>query len=198
MVEGKEGRKGIEERKRINKGRKEGRKEDRKEKESMSEGNSIQAQPSYGSSSPPLGKIGGLNKLPSVSQLINPQQRNTLTPTSIPDSMGANIPMMGGHMTMAGDMNGLSPTQTLAPPLSMPSTSHCTPPPPYPTDCSIVRLRTRIGFSHSLRGPPVEARTVPASQGQGLCGWLRTTLLPGLAILPPRNGTPPRGQLPAA
>uniref|UniRef100_A0A670ZMT5 Cellular tumor antigen p53 n=1 Tax=Pseudonaja textilis TaxID=8673 RepID=A0A670ZMT5_PSETE len=100
--------------------------------------NSLQAQPSYGSSSPPLGKISGMNKLPSVSQLINPQQRNTLTPTSMPDSMGANIPMMGAHMTMAGDMNGLSPTQTLAPPLSMPSTSHCTPPPPYPTDCSIV------------------------------------------------------------
>ncbi|ETE57813.1 Tumor protein 63, partial [Ophiophagus hannah] len=52
--------------------------------------NSLQAQPSYGSSSPPLGKISGMNKLPSVSQLINPQQRNTLTPTSIPDSMGAN------------------------------------------------------------------------------------------------------------
>lgn len=40
---------------------------------------------------------------------------------------------------MAGDMNGLSPTQALPPPLSMPSTSHCTPPPPYPTDCSLVR-----------------------------------------------------------
>ncbi|XP_015682018.1 tumor protein 63 [Protobothrops mucrosquamatus] len=112
--------------------------------------NSIQAQPSYGSNSPPLGKMGGLNKLPSVSQLINPQQRNTLTPTSIPDSMGANIPMMGGHMTMAGDMNGLSPTQTLAPPLSMPSTSHCTPPPPYPTDCSIVSFLARLGCSSCL------------------------------------------------
>uniref|UniRef100_A0A8C5SHV8 Cellular tumor antigen p53 n=1 Tax=Laticauda laticaudata TaxID=8630 RepID=A0A8C5SHV8_LATLA len=53
--------------------------------------NSLQAQPSYGTSSPPLGKISSMNKLPSVSQLINPQQRNTLTPTSIPDSMGANI-----------------------------------------------------------------------------------------------------------
>lgn len=49
------------------------------------------------------------------------------------------VPMMGTHMAMTGDMNGLSPTQALPPPLSMPSTSHCTPPPPYPTDCSIVR-----------------------------------------------------------
>lgn len=50
-----------------------------------------------------------------------------------------SVPMMGTHMPMAGDMNGLSPTQALPPPLSMPSTSHCTPPPPYPTDCSLVR-----------------------------------------------------------
>ncbi|XP_053168279.1 tumor protein 63 isoform X2 [Hemicordylus capensis] len=109
--------------------------------------NSIQAQSSYGSSSPPLGKMNSMNKLPSVSQLINPQQRNALTPTTIPDGMGANIPMMGAHMAMAGDMNGLSPTQTLPPPLSMPSTSHCTPPPPYPTDCSIVSFLARLGCS---------------------------------------------------
>ncbi|XP_028587667.1 tumor protein 63 isoform X3 [Podarcis muralis] len=109
--------------------------------------NSIQSQSSYGSTSPPLGKMNSMNKLPSVSQLINPQQRNALTPTSMPDSMGANIPMMGAHMAMAGDMNGLSPTQTLPPTLSMPSTSHCTPPPPYPTDCSIVSFLARLGCS---------------------------------------------------
>uniref|UniRef100_A0AAY4CVL0 Cellular tumor antigen p53 n=1 Tax=Denticeps clupeoides TaxID=299321 RepID=A0AAY4CVL0_9TELE len=40
----------------------------------------IPSQPTYGSSSPPQSK----NKLPSVSQLINPQQRNTLTPVSVP------------------------------------------------------------------------------------------------------------------
>ncbi|XP_044312135.1 tumor protein 63 isoform X2 [Varanus komodoensis] len=112
--------------------------------------NAIQSPSSYGSSSPPLGKMNSMNKLPSVSQLINPQQRNALTPTTIPDSMGANIPMMGTHMAMAGDMNGLSPTQTLPPPLSMPSTSHCTPPPPYPTDCSIVSFLARLGCSSCL------------------------------------------------
>ncbi|XP_059711481.1 tumor protein 63 isoform X5 [Haemorhous mexicanus] len=101
---------------------------------------SMQSQSSYGSNSPPLSKMNSMNKLPSVSQLINPQQRNALTPTTIPDSMGTNIPMMGTHMAMTGDMNGLSPTQALPPPLSMPSTSHCTPPPPYPSDCSIVRI----------------------------------------------------------
>ncbi|XP_054242260.1 tumor protein 63 isoform X2 [Indicator indicator] len=108
---------------------------------------SMQSQSSYGSNSPPLGKMNSMNKLPSVSQLINPQQRNALTPTTIPDGMGTNIPMMGAHMAMTGDMNGLSPTQALPPPLSMPSTSHCTPPPPYPTDCSIVSFLARLGCS---------------------------------------------------
>uniref|UniRef100_A0A8D0H305 Tumor protein 63 (p63) n=1 Tax=Sphenodon punctatus TaxID=8508 RepID=A0A8D0H305_SPHPU len=109
--------------------------------------NSMQSQSSYGSNSPPLGKMNSMNKLPSVSQLINPQQRNTLTPTTIPDGMGGNIPMMGAHMAMTSDMNGLSPTQALPPPLSMPSTSHCTPPPPYPSDCSIVSFLARLGCS---------------------------------------------------
>lgn len=41
---------------------------------------SVPSQPSYGSCSPTHGKV---NKLPSVSQLMNPQQRNTLTPSSM-------------------------------------------------------------------------------------------------------------------
>ncbi|ELW50906.1 Tumor protein 63 [Tupaia chinensis] len=111
---------------------------------------SMQSQSSYGNSSPPLNKMTSMNKLPSVSQLINPQQRNALTPTTIPDGMGANIPMMGTHMPMAGDVNGLSPTQALPPSLSLPPTSHCTPPPPYPTDCSIVSFLARLGCSSCL------------------------------------------------
>uniref|UniRef100_A0A452T9V3 Cellular tumor antigen p53 n=1 Tax=Ursus maritimus TaxID=29073 RepID=A0A452T9V3_URSMA len=51
---------------------------------------SMQSQSTYGNSSPPLNKMNSMNKLPSVSQLINPQQRNALTPTAIPDGMGAN------------------------------------------------------------------------------------------------------------
>ncbi|KAI5255581.1 Tumor Protein 63 [Manis pentadactyla] len=50
----------------------------------------MQSQSSYGNSSPPLNKMNSMNKLPSVSQLINPQQHNALTPTTIPDGMGAN------------------------------------------------------------------------------------------------------------
>lgn len=50
----------------------------------------MQSQSSYGNSSPPLSKMNSMNKLPSVSQLINPQQRNALTPTTMPEGMGAN------------------------------------------------------------------------------------------------------------
>ncbi|XP_069830518.1 tumor protein 63 isoform X3 [Dendropsophus ebraccatus] len=111
---------------------------------------SLQAQPSFGSASPPLGKMNSMNKLPSVSQLMNPQQRNSLTPNAMADGMGSNIPMMSAHMPMAGDLNGLSPPQTLPPSLSMTTTSHCTPPPPYPTDCSISSFLARLGCSSCL------------------------------------------------
>ncbi|XP_068137313.1 tumor protein 63 isoform X5 [Hyperolius riggenbachi] len=111
---------------------------------------SIQAQPSFGSVSPPLSKMNSMNKLPSVSQLMNPQQRNSLTPNTMSDGMGSNINMMGAHMSLPGDLNGLSPPQTLPPSLSMASTSHCTPPPPYPTDCSIASFLARLGCSSCL------------------------------------------------
>ncbi|XP_075058404.1 tumor protein 63 isoform X3 [Mixophyes fleayi] len=111
---------------------------------------SLQGQPSFGSASPPLSKMNSMNKLPSVSQLMNPQQRNSLTPNAMSDGMGSNIPMMSAHMPMTGDLNGLSPPQTLPPSLSMASTSHCTPPPPYPTDCSISSFLARLGCSSCL------------------------------------------------
>uniref|UniRef100_A0AAR2JMF2 Cellular tumor antigen p53 n=1 Tax=Pygocentrus nattereri TaxID=42514 RepID=A0AAR2JMF2_PYGNA len=78
-------------------------------------------QPAFGSSSPPHGKV---NKLPSVSQLINPQQRNTLTPSSMAGGLTdipppAVTPMMSGHIPMNTDMSSLSPTHALQPQLSM-------------------------------------------------------------------------------
>ncbi|XP_043926141.1 tumor protein 63 isoform X1 [Protopterus annectens] len=111
---------------------------------------SLQSQSSYGSSSPPLSKMPSMNKLPSVSQLINPQQRNTLTPNTLTESMGGGIPMMSSHLPINTDLSGLSPTQGLPQPLPMASTSHCTPPPPYPTDCSISSFLTRVGCSSCL------------------------------------------------
>uniref|UniRef100_H3B2L6 Cellular tumor antigen p53 n=1 Tax=Latimeria chalumnae TaxID=7897 RepID=H3B2L6_LATCH len=115
---------------------------------------SMQSQPSYGSASPPLNKMANMNKLPSVSQLINPQHRNALTPNTIQEGMSANIPqLVSTHMPMPSDLNGLTPTQALPPPLTMQSATHCTPPPPYPSDCSISSARSflaRVGCSSCL------------------------------------------------
>ncbi|XP_044148170.1 tumor protein 63 isoform X6 [Bufo gargarizans] len=122
----------------------------RQQQQHLLQKQSLQGQPSFGSASPPLSKMNNMNKLPSVSQLMNPQQRNSLTPNAMTDGMGSNIPMISAHMPMAGDLNGLSPPQTLPPSLSMTTTSHCTPPPPYPTDCSISSFLARLGCSSCL------------------------------------------------
>ncbi|XP_063057741.1 tumor protein 63 isoform X3 [Engraulis encrasicolus] len=105
------------------------------------------SQPSFGSSSPPHGKV---NKLPSVSQLINPQQRNSLTPSSMA-GLTDMTPMMTAHLPgMNTDMSTLSPTHSLQSQLPMVPTSHCTPPPPYPMDSSISSFLLRLGCSACL------------------------------------------------
>ncbi|KAJ8418651.1 hypothetical protein AAFF_G00001500 [Aldrovandia affinis] len=105
------------------------------------------SQPAYGSSSPPHSKV---NKLPSVSQLINPQQRNAITPSSMSGGLTDMSPMMGTHLPMGGDMSTLSPTHALQPQLPMVPSSHCTPPPPYPMDSSISSFLLRLGCSACL------------------------------------------------
>ncbi|CAK6956237.1 tumor protein 63 isoform X6 [Scomber scombrus] len=116
--------------------------------------NSMQSQPSYGSNSPTHGKV---NKLPSVSQLINPQQRNTLTPSSMSGGLtdiapffSAVTPMMGTHIPMNADMSSLSPTHALQSQLPLVPSSHCTPPPPYPMDSSISSFLIRLGCAGCL------------------------------------------------
>ncbi|KAM9386105.1 tumor protein 63 isoform 2-T2 [Pholidichthys leucotaenia] len=105
------------------------------------------SQPSFGSSSPTHGKV---NKLPSVSQLINPQQRNTLTPSSMSGGLTDMTPMMGSHIPMNTDMSSLSPTHSLQPQLPLVPSSHCTPPPPYPMDSSISSFLIRLGCAGCL------------------------------------------------
>ncbi|XP_064194398.1 tumor protein 63-like isoform X1 [Anguilla rostrata] len=107
---------------------------------------SVPSQPSFGSSSPPHGKV---NKLPSVSQLMNPQQRNSLTPSSMAGGL-TDLSMMGSHIPMGTDMGALSPTHTLQQQLPMVPSSHCTPPPPYPIDSSISSFLLRLGCSSCL------------------------------------------------
>ncbi|KAM4547810.1 tumor protein 63 isoform 1-T1 [Odontesthes bonariensis] len=108
---------------------------------------SMPSQPSYGSSSPTHGKI---NKLPSVSQLMNPQQRNTLTPSGMSGGLTDMTPMMGTHIPMNADMSSLSPTHALQPQLPLVPSSHCTPPPPYPMDSSISSFLIRLGCAGCL------------------------------------------------
>ncbi|XP_075901244.1 tumor protein 63 isoform X2 [Nelusetta ayraudi] len=104
-------------------------------------------QPSYGSCSPTHGKV---NKLPSVSQLMNPHQRNTLTPSSMSGGLTDMSPMMGTHLPMSADMSSLSPTHALQPQLPLVPSSHCTPPPPYPMDSSISSFLIRLGCAGCL------------------------------------------------
>ncbi|XP_074524072.1 tumor protein 63 [Halichoeres trimaculatus] len=108
---------------------------------------SMPSQPSYGSSSPTHGKV---NKLPSVSQLMNPQQRNTLTPSSMSGGLTDMTPMMGTHIPMNADMSSLSPTHALQQQLPLVPSSHCTPPPPYPMDSSISSFLIRLGCAGCL------------------------------------------------
>ncbi|XP_076582734.1 tumor protein 63 isoform X8 [Chaetodon auriga] len=108
---------------------------------------SVPSQPSYGSCSPTHGKV---NKLPSVSQLMNPQQRNTLTPSSMSGGLTDMSPMMGTHIPMNADMSSLSPTHALQPQLPLVPSSHCTPPPPYPMDSSISSFLLRLGCAGCL------------------------------------------------
>ncbi|XP_030228068.1 tumor protein 63 isoform X2 [Gadus morhua] len=108
---------------------------------------SMTPQQSYGSQSPPHGKV---NKLPSVSQLINPQQRSTITPSGMGSGLTDMTPMMGNHLPMSGDLSSLSPSHGLQPQLPMVPSSHCTPPPPYPMDSSIASFLLRLGCSGCL------------------------------------------------
>ncbi|XP_023194907.1 tumor protein 63 isoform X2 [Xiphophorus maculatus] len=108
---------------------------------------SMQSPTPYGSSSPTHGKV---NKLPSVSQLINPQQRNTLTPSSMTGGLTDMTPIMGSHIPMSADMSSLSPTHALQQQLPLVPSSHCTPPPPYPMDSSISSFLLRLGCAGCL------------------------------------------------
>ncbi|ERE82730.1 tumor protein [Cricetulus griseus] len=89
--------------------------------------------PSYGPVLSPMNKVhGGVNKLPSVNQLVG-------QPPPHSSSAGPNLGPMGSGMlnshTMPanGEMNGGHSSQTMV------SGSHCTPPPPYHADPSLVR-----------------------------------------------------------
>ncbi|XP_056628381.1 tumor protein p73 isoform X4 [Triplophysa dalaica] len=87
-----------------------------------------------------MNKIHGtMGKLPSVNQLVSQQTQQNAGPSASMSHMGSN--MLGGHhMQTNGDVNGAHSSQSIV------STSHCTPPPPYNPDPSLVRTQP-LGLS---------------------------------------------------
>ncbi|XP_032461881.1 tumor protein p73 isoform X2 [Phocoena sinus] len=97
--------------------------------------------PSYGPVLSPVSKAhGAINKLPSVNQLVGqpPLHGSAAAPSLGP--MGSGILNNHGHALPAnGEINGGPSSQ------SMVSGSHCTPPPPYHADPSLVSFLTGLG-----------------------------------------------------
>uniref|UniRef100_A0A8B9HNP6 Cellular tumor antigen p53 n=1 Tax=Astyanax mexicanus TaxID=7994 RepID=A0A8B9HNP6_ASTMX len=98
---------------------------------------------SYGTPMSNMNKVhGNISKLPSVNQIVAHQTQQGAGPSSMAH-MGAN--MLGGHhMQTNGDVNGAHSGQ------SMVSASHCTPPPPYNPDPSLVSFLTSLGCQNCI------------------------------------------------
>ncbi|XP_008933693.1 PREDICTED: tumor protein p73-like, partial [Merops nubicus] len=93
----------------------------------------LQTPSSYGPVLSPMNKVhgGGINKLPSVNQLVGQPAQHSSSSTPSLGPMGPG--MLNSHpMQPNGEMNGGHSSQ------SMVSGSHCTPPPPYNPDPSLV------------------------------------------------------------
>ncbi|XP_075762925.1 tumor protein p73 isoform X2 [Pelodiscus sinensis] len=105
----------------------------------------LQPPSSYGPVLSPINKVhgGGINKLPSVNQLVGqpPQHSSSSGPNLGPMGPG----MLNSHsMQPNGDLNGGHSSQ------SMVSGSHCTPPPPYNPDPSLVSFLTGLGCPNCI------------------------------------------------
>ncbi|XP_020788681.2 tumor protein p73 isoform X1 [Boleophthalmus pectinirostris] len=76
---------------------------------------------------------GGMNKAPSVSQMVGQSQQNA--------HMGAGM-LNSHHMQTNGDMNGGHGSQSIV--------SHCSPPPNYNPDPSLVSFLTNLGCQNFI------------------------------------------------
>ncbi|KAG8142161.1 hypothetical protein E2320_006117 [Naja naja] len=105
---------------------------------------------SYGPVLSPVNKLhpGGINKLPSVNQLVGqPLQQG---PGAGPNLGPMGPTMLNNHtMQSNGEMNGVHSSQPMV------SSSHCTPPPPYNPDPSLVRGLQDLKQSHDYGGQPL-------------------------------------------
>ncbi|XP_015425461.1 PREDICTED: tumor protein p73 [Myotis davidii] len=102
--------------------------------------------PSYGPVLSPVNKPhGGVSKLPSVNQLVGqpPPHSSAAGPNLGP--MGPGILNSHGHALPAnGEMNGSHGSQPMV------SGSHCTPPPSYHADPSLVSFLTGLGCPNCI------------------------------------------------
>ncbi|ELV14255.1 Tumor protein p73 [Tupaia chinensis] len=102
--------------------------------------------PSYGPVLSPMNKVhGGVNKLPSVNQLVGqpPPHSSAAGPNLGPMGPG----MLNNHshtVPTNGEMNGGHGSQPMV------SGSHCTPPPPYHADPSLVSFLTGLGCPNCI------------------------------------------------
>ncbi|XP_003471295.3 tumor protein p73 isoform X2 [Cavia porcellus] len=102
--------------------------------------------PSYGPVLSPMSKAHvGVNKLPSVNQLVGQAPPHT---SAAGPSLGPMAPgMLSSHshaMPANGEMNGGHGSQAMV------SGSHCTPPPPYHADPSLVSFLTGLGCPNCI------------------------------------------------
>uniref|UniRef100_A0A669QWY0 Tumor protein p73 n=1 Tax=Phasianus colchicus TaxID=9054 RepID=A0A669QWY0_PHACC len=107
--------------------------------------NQLQTPSSYGPVLSPMNKVhgGGINKLPSVNQLVGQPAQHSSGSASSLGPMGPG--MLNSHpMQPNGEMNGGHSSQ------SMVSGSHCTPPPPYNPDPSLVSFLTGLGCPNCI------------------------------------------------
>lgn len=102
--------------------------------------------PSYGPVLSPMNKVhGGVNKLPSVNQLVGQPPPHSSAAGPNLGSMGSGILNSHSHsMPANGEMNGGHSSQTMV------SGSHCTPPPPYHADPSLVSFLTGLGCPNCI------------------------------------------------
>ncbi|XP_072464746.1 tumor protein p73 isoform X4 [Notamacropus eugenii] len=106
----------------------------------------LQSPSSYGPVLSPMNKVhGGINKLPSVNQLVGQPQQHGSTGGPNLGPMGPGMLNSHSHpMQSNGEMNGGHTSQ------SMVSGSHCTPPPPYNADPSLVSFLTGLGCPNCI------------------------------------------------
>ncbi|XP_028940235.1 tumor protein p73 isoform X6 [Antrostomus carolinensis] len=113
----------------------------------------LQSPSSYGPVLSPINKVhgGGINKLPSVNQLVGqPAQHGSRAHPALGVMSHRCICCVGPGMLNShpmqpnGEMNGGHSSQPMV------SGSHCTPPPPYNPDPSLVSFLTGLGCPNCI------------------------------------------------